>query len=563
MLVVSMLVRPEGRTLLGSAIPRYQPAVRLTVSMLVRPEGRTLQERLVGLCDWRCVFQCSSAPKDGRYAASRSRAIHARRLRFNARPPRRTDATVGAPYRHHASQTFQCSSAPKDGRYPIKAHNMKGLNHVSMLVRPEGRTLLHRNTSDPTFKNSFNARPPRRTDATYSLITRYAPPLLVSMLVRPEGRTLRALSVACSQPTSICFNARPPRRTDATKRTACGMGGTLGFNARPPRRTDATRPIPRFDNRQDCVSMLVRPEGRTLPTSSLCRHLRPQRFQCSSAPKDGRYRPLARSQKPLCCFNARPPRRTDATERGWESREGEVSMLVRPEGRTLLGKPILMQNLLAGFNARPPRRTDATQRPRDKNATCQRFNARPPRRTDATGQVLVQGALRVRGFNARPPRRTDATAAQSISAINHFKTFQCSSAPKDGRYTRAFTHPTRAAQSCFNARPPRRTDATIILLVLPTCHQKVSMLVRPEGRTLHGCHLLCDARCWFQCSSAPKDGRYCCECFGRASGMGVSMLVRPEGRTLPTGSGSAAGRLDVSMLVRPEGRTLRAVGPTK
>ncbi len=134
---------------------------------------------------------------------------------------------------------------------------------VSMLVRPEGRTLLERRVLRRGRRvRRFNARPPRRTDATGQTIAVERGQGFVSMLVRPEGRTLRQLS---------------------------GAGPLTS------------------------VSMLVRPEGRTLldPTP---RRAASRLFQCSSAPKDGRY-----VEAPLLtfvgqCFNARPPRRTDATK---------------------------------------------------------------------------------------------------------------------------------------------------------------------------------------------------------------------------------------------------------
>ncbi len=90
---VSMLVRPEGRTL-----PNQRETGLLRkkghVSMLVRPEGRTLQGYIASE-QYDLLFQCSSAPKDGRY--------------------HRVPGAVG-----ERSSEFQCSSAPKDGRYSQK-----------------------------------------------------------------------------------------------------------------------------------------------------------------------------------------------------------------------------------------------------------------------------------------------------------------------------------------------------------------------------------------------------------------------------------------------------------
>ncbi len=226
--------------------------------------------------------------------------------------------------------------------------------------------------------------------------------------------------------------------------------------------------------------MLVRPEGRTLqskkPTSAAL-----IAFQCSSAPKDGRY-----AQSPPLGHPIVP----------------QVSMLVRPEGRTL-------------------------------RFPTQRFQR--------------------------------SSKAQ----------FQCSSAPKDGRYF-VFSVAVIIFIS-FNARPPRRTDATITAWC-GDIHHVVSMLVRPEGRTLHRCRcgttldkvvsmlvrpegrtLLIqlggyEVRLLFQCSSAPKDGRYVSHPCPTRSQVQVSMLVRPEGRTLPSKRGKIKGYV-TSFNARPPRRT--------
>ncbi len=90
---------------------------------------------------------------------------------------------------------FQCSSAPKDGRYDVaRGFSVANSQLVSMLVRPEGRTLpnQHASLKSPSF--GFNARPPRRTDATVPTRTYCLVQQLVSMLVRPEGRTLLAFN---------------------------------------------------------------------------------------------------------------------------------------------------------------------------------------------------------------------------------------------------------------------------------------------------------------------------------------------------------------------------------
>ncbi len=231
------------------------------------------------------------------------------------------------------------------------------------------------------------------------------------MLVRPEGRTLRVARTIASrwQPS---FNARPPRRTDAT---------------------------PQLRIRRGCahiVSMLVRPEGRTLHDLETGDTFEFPSFQCSSAPKDGRYLPP-----------------NFFTVYGLNFR---VSMLVRPEGRTLLRQKIRLYWL---------QRFQCSSAPKD-------------------GRYLLAHCRSscVVSFNARPPRRTDATLhfQQKVHAL---QVFQCSSAPKDGRYATPF--PPNKTAFGFNARPPRRTDATQQQQV-PVQHRLVvSMLVRPEGRTLH------------------------------------------------------------------------------
>ncbi len=312
-------------------------------------------------------FQCSSAPKDGRYQnCGRTCVI----LSLDAR--------------------FQCSSAPKDGRYSWDTSRDQH-QPVSMLVRPEGRTLRLLSVRTMIFapaKVSMLVRPEGRTLHSGSRRFKDRKPW-VSMLVRPEGRTLPATPHKPPHKRPRGFNARPPRRTDATRYHLHRHPLCKRFNARPPRRTDATcaigvgTAISLF-----FVSMLVRPEGRTLPTLSVfdqrrradCFNARPPRRTDATWPT---YDDL-----PLgVCFNARPPRRTDATisarqllqklwfqcssapkdgrysvvllrsravdqsfqcssapkdGRYWLGREGScnalgVSMLVRPEGRTLRG----------------------------------------------------------------------------------------------------------------------------------------------------------------------------------------------------------------------------------
>ncbi len=185
--------------------------------MLVRPEGRTLRD-LESLGIRRRPFrgfQCSSAPKDGRYTWPVDE-LQGNRLKF------------------------QCSSAPKDGRYIRLFGLLAAIGQVSMLVRPEGRTLRALYRMFPrVLCLGFNARPPRRTDATRGpLLPRGC--LCVSMLVRPEGRTLRTLRLALqSLPWFQCSSAPKDGRYQSY-------------------RTDR----------------VWRSE-----------HL----FQCSSAPKDGRY----------------------------------------------------------------------------------------------------------------------------------------------------------------------------------------------------------------------------------------------------------------------------------
>ena len=155
-------------------------------------------------------------------------------------------------------------------------------------------------------------------------------------------------------------------------------------------------------------------------------------------------------------------------------------------------------------------------------------------------------------FNPRPLRRADATAV-AVMVIT-FVMFQSSFAPKSGRYGwHCIVH--QYLPVSFNPRPPRRADATDWHCIVHQCLPGVSILVRPEERTL------LDAYC----------GRPTLSC--------VSILVRPEERTLrmplqttrrlgsfnprpPRRADATKARTpfeypgNVSILVRPEERTL-------
>ncbi len=166
---VSMLVRPEGRTLLQHR-DRRSAGHPPRVSMLVRPEGRTLRELRIKRI-WFLLVSMLVRPEGRTLRDQRAHVTNpAVPTRFNARPPRRTDATPSASAKIQDRLVFQCSSAPKDGRY-MRTYCTLARRDVSMLVRPEGRTLRgsFSKTTAPKKCGSFNARPPRRTDATSRL----------------------------------------------------------------------------------------------------------------------------------------------------------------------------------------------------------------------------------------------------------------------------------------------------------------------------------------------------------------------------------------------------------
>ncbi len=228
--------------------------------------------------------------------------------------------------------------------------------------------------------------------------------------------------------------------------------------------------------------MLVRPEGRTLRAArfSIPSKKSPQ-FQCSSAPKDGRY-----DRSCQACFHV-----------------VAVSMLVRPEGRTLQKRDLEDRLTLPSFNARPPRRTDATGQclKRVWEVVFQCSSAPKDGRYSLNRGWCINSL----SFNARPPRRTDATE-NSLLWKGLRKEFQCSSAPKDGRYYNRSCHP--APLICFNARPPRRTDATGGMVGAKPVYFRFQCSSAPkDGRykNLRAKRVCLDR---FQCSSAPKDGRY-------------------------------------------------------
>ncbi len=190
-------------------------------------------------CGWHYqtheVFQSSSGPKAGCYVAQEPDV----RIEcgFNPHPARRPDATLrqnsssgrAAAFQsssgpkagcywerfggHSVGSAFQSSSGPKAGCYATERVG-SGAAQVSILIRPEGRTLRVPGTAVVSFAR-------------------------VSILIRPEGRMLLLICVASPMytvsfqsssgpkagcypcidrlPTSfLCFNPHPARRPDAT-----------------------------------------------------------------------------------------------------------------------------------------------------------------------------------------------------------------------------------------------------------------------------------------------------------------------------------------------------------
>ena len=137
------------------------------------------------------------------------------------------------------------------------------LEHVSILIRPEGRmqraSELRRLKPHPV---SIRIRPEGRMQPPLRL--RIPWPVGVSILIRPEGRMQPRQWDGTGTDTSWCFNPHPARRPDATSKPAvadrsnefqsssgqkagCNRG-TQGssswdssFNPHPARRPDATR----------------------------------------------------------------------------------------------------------------------------------------------------------------------------------------------------------------------------------------------------------------------------------------------------------------------------------
>ena len=282
------------------------------------------------------------------------------------------------------------------------------------------------------------------------------------------------------------FNPRPARRPGAAGCEAAGRVG-LGrsFNPRPARRPGAAPP------RQGAVPCRggFNPRPARRPGAALAAHVRVG---------DG----------------------------------GHVSILARPEGRALPGRPRARLQPTPRFNPRPARRPGA--------ARC-----RSPRSPGS-------GAC----FNPRPARRPGAASKRSSMSLLTV-VFQSSPGPKAGRCL---------ADLCY-----LRCEAL-----------RVSILARPEGRALPGSSAASAAPSGtFQSSPGPKAGR----CRGgtlrsaapdtfqsspgpKAGRCGpladvdlrdrrVSILARPEGRALRPQVVDLEGAAPVSILARPEGRALQ------
>ena len=135
----------------------------------------------------------------------------------------------------------------------------------------------------------------------------------VSILDRPEGRSLPDADVTDNSRLDAGFNPRSPRRTIATWKKLLLTQKRLCFNPRSPRRTIATK--------LSCDRLMNQTE-----------------FQSSIAPKDDRYTSVFSSN----------------------NLSEQVSILDRPEGRSLPFWSLLFSSTYKCFNPRSPRRTIAT-----------------------------------------------------------------------------------------------------------------------------------------------------------------------------------------------------------
>ena len=204
------------------------------------------------------MFQSSPAPRDGRYTPLETSAFWP--FCFNPRPPRGTGAT------HVPGQNV--------GRFV-----------VSILARPEGRALQkpgRRVGQHPPFQSSPAPRDGRYTGQPFQCRQYF---LFQSSPAPRDGRYL--MPPLCRR-MALLFQSSPAPRDGRYKEIL----------AKP-----ASNPV---------VSILARPEGRALPSTTRL----PSgvaKFQSSPAPRDGRY--------PGCC--------------GIKRLAAVVSILARPEGRAL------------------------------------------------------------------------------------------------------------------------------------------------------------------------------------------------------------------------------------
>ncbi len=132
------------------------------------------------------------------------------------------------------------------------------------------------------------------------------------------------------------------------------------------------------------------------------------------------------------------------------------------------------------------------------------FNPRPPRRTGATSREVSVPWEEWVSILARPEGRALRTRCGLKIEPDEVSIL----ARPEGRALRRFKQPLIGAHERFNPRPPRRTGATVGMLVV------VAPVVQ------------------FQSSPAPKDGRYALVAAFVIAHYHVSILARPEGRAL-------------------------------
>ena len=282
----------------------------LHVSILARPEGRALHPR---------------------HLRQRRRS-----RRFNPRPARRPSAA-------HTRRS--------DG-------NTRG--EVSILARPEGRALPGARRGDARRGRCFNPRPARRPSAALCRVCSIPVVIIVSIPARPEGRALhdfrRSLRAADR------FQSPPGPKAERCMTSAAACEPRTGFNPRPARRPSAAAHSVGTDGAAPHVSILARPEGRTLQ----------------------RRGPVGRSATRRVSILARPEGRalhTCARVRPHVS--NTVSILARPEGRALHSPGAVSGHLqIVSILARPEGRALPTRRGwPPPTSSC--FNPRPARRPSA------------------------------------------------------------------------------------------------------------------------------------------------------------------------------------